>query len=186
MAAKFKVTFLATRETRSCVQGSYLYYYVQDGEITLNVKTCLVWCDVCHAVTMGEDLKSLESAEAEIAEYQDPKSETCRSLTQKSEGGDVSAETLILRRKEAILRKEFLLQRIAPPKCLECGTTNIYVLRDGEAVETPVGPITIQCVALASVGFHGYCSPEGDRVEYFQPKKPGMLSDWRRWWPWSK
>ena len=57
--------------------------------------------------------------------------------------------------------------RESPPKCLECGSTEIVVFPVGERAGNPMGPgwVEITITGLCSTSFNNrFYTPEGDRI----------------------
>jgi hypothetical protein len=64
-------------------------------------------------------------------------------------------------------RRRWLTGRQSPPKCLECGSTEIVVFRSGERAENPNGPgwVEITVMGHCSTLFNNrFYTPDGDRI----------------------
>ena len=64
-------------------------------------------------------------------------------------------------------RRRWREGRKSPPKCLECGSTEIVLLPEGEKVENPTGPgwVEVTVTGHCSTSFNNRSyTPEGDRI----------------------
>ena len=119
-----------------------LYYELPDRE-TLDVLTEIGWCFGCNVLTDIERLESIEEIDQQIADMQNPETGLYQYRSQ-------IAETL--------RRRAFLLQRIAPAKCVHCGTDRVKHIPLGESVDDPLGRGTfaIEWVGMCSTDFMGF------------------------------
>lgn len=144
------------------------YYEFEDGS-TLEVLTTPVWCRRCGGITDGEEVESVEAIDRKIAELHDTTSTAYKIvargvLHELSGGGD---EFLRERIEELRLRRRWREHRQAPPKCIECGSSDLVQLPHGEAVAHPQGngSILVRCAGMCSTSFNNwYFTPEGDRI----------------------
>ena len=141
-----------------------LHYEFPDGE-TLDVHTEIGWCFSCNTFTDIERLEAIEEIDQQIADMHDPDSVLYRMFFDSPAGKD--GEFLKSQVAEAQRRRDFLLQRTSPAKCVHCGTENVKQIPHGETVEHPAGcgTFVLESVGMCSTDFmNWYFTPEGERI----------------------
>ena len=167
MPGVYEIRFLPSGRTREFYGSRGDYYEFEDGS-HIDVSSGPVWCYRCHDFTDGESIESLETIDQQLADLQDPRSELYRSTKDTLLYNDgrprFRPHYIDLLRQ----RRQWREGREAPPKCLECGTTEIVVLSaDGERVKNPagIGWVVVTITGLCSTLFNNrFYTPEGDRI----------------------
>src|SRR5690349_7122426 len=102
-------------------------YEVLDGS-TVWIEQAFVWCDACREVRWGEKVPDLAELERKLASTRarDPKLvDFFLSLDSKYETLD---EQIARRIAELESQIAWRRRRVSPPRCLECGSTEIIPL----------------------------------------------------------
>ncbi len=165
MPGMYEITLLPEKEVH-CFYGTRgNYYQLPDGS-KLDVHGNPVWCRQCQTFSEVEWLQSVPELEQAIADYSDVSSAKSQRILQLSGLRDKAA-SLAKRLAERTTRLQWRGGRISPPKCLECGTTNVVDLGSGQEIVSPCSPgtLTIELVGMCSTAFRNYFyTPEGDRM----------------------
>lgn len=147
--------------------GSHRNVYALARGISLSMEITPVWCQGCRGMSNGERIDSLEEIDRMLADLSDPDSKVCR-LFANSVDRD---EFLQGMREDALLRRRWRETRSAPPKCIHCGSTAVFVVPLREPFANPDGPGTIELcpVGIYTENFgnddpYQYFTPEGDRI----------------------
>jgi hypothetical protein len=146
------------------------YYEFADGT-RLDMHSTPAWCHRCGAIANAERIESFAELEQQLADLHDPTSElyklTTRNLLEDfvpSFGRDFHASQVA----ETERRRAWRRTRVAPPKCIGCGSTDVLILPFDEPVPHPTEPgvtITLRCVGMCSTNFNEwFFTPEGDRI----------------------
>ena len=165
MPALYEITFLPEGNIHSLCGTRGNYYQFADGS-KLKVHGNPVWCRQCQSFVEAEWLQSVPELEQAVANYSDVNSAESQRILQPSYIRE-TAGYLAERLAESKTRLQWRRGRIALPKCLECGTTDISDLGDGQEIPSPCSPgtLTIDWVGMCSTAFRNYFyTPEGDRI----------------------
>jgi hypothetical protein len=169
MPAVYEIKFLPSGEVREFYGSRGDYYELEDGS-HINVLSGPVWCHRCNDFTDGEYVGSLEEIDQHLEELRDPLSKWSRGLRFRQS----HIESLEQRRR-------WLMGRVSPPKCLECGSAEVVVFPRGERVKNPTGTgwVEVTVTGHCSTSFNNrFYTPEGDRIP--RDTKPTYWS-----WPWE-
>ena len=162
----WKITF-SSQEKVKWLTGTRGNYYQFPDASRLEVLKHPVWCAWCRAFVEGERLKSLQELEKEAADYADVNSAKAKWVIRETSRVRDKVGALAKRLAESNARLAWLKERMAPPKCLECGFPEIIDLGDGQEVPSPCssGTLVIGGVMMCSTAFRNYLyTPEGDRL----------------------
>jgi hypothetical protein len=164
MPAVYQIRFLPGGETQEFYGSRGDHYELADGT-HIDLRSSPVWCRQCNEFTDGESIEALEEIDRQIADLRDPTSELFR-LYQDSPTGSIGVDVIrLITRLEK--RRRWREHRNSPPKCLECGSTEIVLLPEGQKVTNPTGPgwIEVTVTGLCSTSFNNrFYTPEGDRI----------------------
>jgi hypothetical protein len=137
-------------------------YLLADGTF-LRVNASPVWCRVCNEFAEGEIVEPLAEIDQQLADLRDENSLLYQIAQDRLAAPGFHAEMIAETQK----RRKWREARIAGPKCLRCGTTEIVALPRDQAIANPFssGTLTLELAGFASVAFSdGLFSPEGDRL----------------------
>ena len=148
--------------------GSHRNVYALAQGFTLSMITMPVWCRCCGQVSNGERIESLTEIDQLLADLCDPDSTVCRRFAPFA----ARDEFIHNIREEALLRRRWRETRSAPPKCISCGSTAIFVVPLREPFANPDGPGTIE---LHPAGIYAENFGEGDPYHYFTPEGDRIL-----------
>ncbi len=165
MPGMYEITLLPKKEVHRFYGTRGNYYQLPDGS-KLDVHGSLVWCRQCQAFLEAEWLQSVPEIEQAVVAYSDVNSAESQRVLQVSGVGD-KAGFLAEQLAERTTRLQWRRSRTSPPKCLECGTTDVADLGDGQEIASPCSPGTliIELVGMCSTAFRNYFyTPEGDRI----------------------
>ena len=166
MPVLYRIIFGANGESRTFAGCRGNYYEFADGR-RLDLHSRPAWCTTCGKVVHAERLATLEQIDARLAElhqYAASSRETKvrgvpYALTME---GQRYFDDLEQKAAEARRRREWRRGRIAPAKCLNCGSTDVLLL-----TTNPTGPgdIRLEVVGMCSTVFNEwFFTPEGDRI----------------------
>ena len=166
MPAVYQIQFTPSGETQEYFGSRGDSYELEDGT-HIDVRSQPVWCRRCGEFTDGESIERLDEIDQQIADLQDPRSELYRLTRDTLPTADGRPRlrphfTKLLRQ-----RRRWLMDRESPPKCLECGSTDILVFPVGERAGNPIGPgwVEITITGHCSTSFNNrFYTPEGDRI----------------------
>jgi len=149
--------------------GSRGHYYEFSESDRLEFDAGPVWCHRCGTITHGESLSTIEEIDQQIRDLGDPSSELF-SMTQNSLLAEMGHGEEFRREQitELQRRRRWRESRKSPPRCIQCGTTEILPLPLGVPVPNPLGKgeIQIDCIGIFSTDFTGwFFTPEGDRIQ---------------------
>jgi hypothetical protein len=150
--------------------GSHRNVYALAPGVRLSMRTTPVWCRECHGVSNGERIDSLEEIDRLLADLSDPNSKAYR-LFADSVDRDGFLQGM---RQDALHRRRWRETRSAPPKCIRCGSTAVFVVPLREPFANPDGPGTIE---LRPVGMYTENFGGGDPYQYFTPEGDRILSN---------
>ena len=145
------------------------YYEFEDGS-RLDMHTTPVWCRrCCGEVTHGERIESTQDIDRQIADLHDPSTFAYKrcfdSLYHEMFG---KGEELRQKHLEELgKRKRWRAGRSSPPRCIYCGTTDIFVFPVNRPVPNPAGPGTVEVrsIGMCSTDFNEwFFTPEGERI----------------------
>ena len=144
------------------------YYDLGDGK-RIDVETTPVWCHRCGGIRHGESIEPVGEIDQQLADLRNPRSklyqlyaqdylEECKDL------GPHFCRGLI----EALrLRRRWRENRVSPPKCIHCGSTDLVVFPINQPVPHPAGQgsIEVRITGMCSTYFNEwFFTPEGDRI----------------------
>jgi hypothetical protein len=89
------------------------YDYVLEDGARLYVIVCRAWCSSCGDVVEAEHLHTLETIDRELRAI-----DSCAHMFDPKSVAEV--------REQFLLRRGIALRRKSPPRCLCCGSTEIY------------------------------------------------------------
>ena len=141
----------------------FLNYRLATGDV-LHVRQTECWCFTCERIDMAERVDSLDELQSELQRLQYPDEDESRMIAFIG----VAIEKRIA---ETELRIKWRRNRISPPKCLHCGSTDITRLPDTDEFRHPQ---TEERVVVAGRGFastdewHAEFTPEGDVISSIQ------------------
>ncbi|MEO7717587.1 MAG: hypothetical protein ABIY70_15415 [Capsulimonas sp.] len=140
-------------------------YLLNDG-YRLEVWRHPVFCFSCRAYTEGEVVTPVSEVDAQI--------ESCRRELRRVTQGRTDRprvrerfNDLTERIERLELRRSWSRQRVSPPRCLECGCTELVFLKRGEEIANPSGKGTVRLewLGMCSLRPRNFTySPEGDRL----------------------
>lgn len=160
----YEIKFLPSGQTRAFHGSRGNSYELEDGT-RLDVRSGPVWCRRCADFTDGESIESLDEIDRQIADLRDPTSELYQFFQDGVTGSiGVDGIHLIMALEQ---RRRWREGRRSPPKCLECGMTEIVRLPDGEIVLIPTGPgwVEVTITGHCSTWFNNvFYTPEGARI----------------------
>jgi hypothetical protein len=164
MPAVYQIRFLPGDEIRE-VYGSRGDYYELENGTQIDLRSSPVWCPRCNDFTDGESFDTLEEIDQQIADLRDPTSELFRFCQDTATGslGVTGIRFITILQKRRIWR----MGRKSPPKCLDCGSTEIVLLPEGQRVANPIGAgwIELTVSGHCSTSFNNrYYTPQGDRI----------------------
>ena len=134
MPAVYQLRFMPGGETQK-IYGSRGDHYEMANGTHIDLHSSPVWCRQCMKFTDGESIEALEEIDRQIAELRDPTSELFRFY--RESGADSIGVEGIRFITKLETRRRWRDRREAPPKCLECGSTEIVVLPEGQKSEEP-------------------------------------------------
>jgi len=170
MPAFYTIRYPATGEESEWFGGRGYYYEFDDGvSVTLNPR--MAWCCQCNQFVDAEFIRDVGDYENELQDIADPNGERCRVFKERSptdtpeqiaRSQRLLAEAAAEAKRKILWRKE----RLSPPKCLCCGSTEILFRGDGHKMDVPGhGIIEIECTGMCSTNFmNWFYTPEGDRI----------------------
>ncbi|MCW3099775.1 MAG: hypothetical protein JWL77_5393 [Chthonomonadaceae bacterium] len=174
------VHILPSGKTHQFSGAPSTFYWFEDGLVT-PVHTALVWCRDCQDVTEGEVIETLEELDALIEEYGNPDSARYRSLKESFKWTEVSSETMRSHQESARHRRRWRVLRQSPPKCLQCGKTDILVLPWHEKVEVEGNTIYISVTTHWSGDWiDRYLNTEGEWLP--EPDAEENECHTKKWW----
>lgn len=168
MPAMYEFRFLPEGRVQRFAGSRGNYYEFPDGS-RIDVQTTPAWCRRCGKLSDGESIESLEQIDRELADLHDPCSELHRvtargALHQLLGGGDEFLRKMIEHKRKRRLWRE---GRVSPPRCIACGTTDIFIFPFDQPAPNPAGPGTVElrCVGMCSTSFNEwFFTPEGERI----------------------
>ena len=168
MPGLYEIRFLPDGPVTRFAGSRGNYYEFADGS-RLDLHTTPVWCRRCGQVTHGEKIETLEQIDREIADLQDPGTYAHQMWTEgvvneTLGGGDERRQSYI---EEVRKRRWWRAGRSSPPKCIRCGSADIFVFPVDEPCPNPAGPGTaeVRMIGMCSTDFNEwFFTPEGDRL----------------------
>jgi hypothetical protein len=151
MPALYEIRFLPEGRAEHFAGSRGNYYDFPDGS-RIDVQTTPVWCRGCGRVTNGERVEPLDEIDRQI------------EAELRGQGSWCGAVKWVEVLRE---RRRWREARQSPPKCLTCGTTDVFVFPVNEVAPNPAGPGTVEVstVGMCSTGFNQwFFTPEGERI----------------------
>lgn len=171
MATRFLFELAGQQHSLSIVGN---YFYVLGNGITLPILVWPAWCEACRRFRAAERVPTIAELGEELRELE--------YFARCSGHIPPDQHVAVWKLPELRVRLPWRAGRVAPAKCLTCGSTAITSIWPGPEVEIPGQGI---CTA----GFDGwldavyvadhYFTPEGDPIPSFVPKKPRPFSSAR-------
>jgi ferredoxin-like protein FixX len=112
---------------RERLHDSLRTYALPDGS-TVTIQRELVWCGACRAVCWGERLADLAGLEQELAACEARDALIMEKLSALVNRHNPFEEVLSRHTQALWSRIGWRRKRASPPRCLECGATDILVL----------------------------------------------------------
>lgn len=114
-----ELRFIETGHSEFVSFSSLYNYHLADGS-RLHVIQQVAWCRDCGRFVLAEYLPSIEELQEELAGYRSGDREWIERWVFVSDGKPVAIRIAELKRY-----REWRLTRQSPPRCLECGMTDI-------------------------------------------------------------
>jgi hypothetical protein len=176
MPGLYRLSYYPDGPTHDLAGSRGNYYEFPDGT-RLDMETTPAWCYQCNGISEGEEIMTLEEIDQKLADLGDPASElyrfTMRNLFEGIKGledlqGPQRRDEFRLQLiTEARRRRAWRETRSSPPKCIRCGSTNIFLYPVNRPAPNPAGPGTVELtiVGMCSTSFNEwFFTPEGDRI----------------------
>tara|TARA_R110002049_G_scaffold133887_2_gene293272 strand:+ start:177 stop:740 length:564 start_codon:yes stop_codon:yes gene_type:complete len=152
--------------------GARGFYYEFGDGTNIGLRPTIAWCCRCSDFIDAEWIPSLDQIKNELRELTDPSSRRASSFTSTEPPFDKSpfierrARLYAEAKDEASRRIQWRADRVSPPKCLICGSTEIHFPGDDQTVEIPGhGTATVNWTGMCSTDFcNWFYTPEGDRI----------------------
>ena len=144
-------------------------YYELAPDRHIDVIATPAWCRRCGDFRHGEHLEPVAEIDQEIVDLRNPRSKLYQMWARDylQECKDLGPAFCAGRIAELKLRRAWRQTRVAPPKCIECGSTDIVPLPFDGAVANPSGSgtLSVRVRGMCSTVFNEwYFTPEGDRI----------------------
>lgn len=142
------------------LHSAHLDYILDDGT-RLNVNQADYYCPNCNHFVVGERIETVSALEQEINDIENAPQSRRRMLAEVI--GNIPQQIA-----ELHIRIRWRKNRKAPPKCLQCGCTQILPIPDYDEFNHPQ---TGQPMKRSGRGFatttewHATYTPEGDQIE---------------------
>jgi hypothetical protein len=169
MPAYYEIKFLPEGPVTRFAGSRGNYYEFEDGSHS-DMETTPVWCHRCKEIIHGEEIESLDVINQKIADLHDPMSEHYRIikiLSANHKGVDAHEKFRLDEIEKAEKRRQWREQRRSGPKCIHCGSTDIFVFPVNQEVPNPAGQGTVEVsfVGMCSTEFNQwFFTPEGERI----------------------
>jgi hypothetical protein len=168
MPALFEITFLPGGRKQRFAGSRGNYYRLDDGG-QIDLHSHPVWCRRCSTISHGERIESVDDIDRQIAQLQDPSTLAYQMWTNNTfhemfGGGEEMRRNYIDKVKK---RRQWRERRISPPKCIICGSEDVFAFPLDEPVPNPEGSgtITVSAIGMCSTDFNEWCfTPEGERL----------------------
>jgi|GEM_PF-4502621 len=141
------------------LHSAYLDYVLEDGT-RLHVHQADYYCPACEQFVMGEQVETIWELERQINDLENNPDSHFWLLNE--------FQSIAERIAELHVRIDWRKKRQSPPKCLQCGTVDIFPIPDREEFNHPA---TGQRMKKTGFGFassnewHATFTPEGDQIE---------------------
>jgi len=164
MPGYFKIRFFPSGLSEGFAGSRGNYYEFADGT-QMDMRTTPVWCHRCSRITHGEDIKTVEGMDQELAEgrrifferHKDIPKDFMEALSRR-QAPDPELEHW----------REWRATRVSPPRCIRCGSTNIFVFPVNQPAPHPAGlpgTIEVSLQGMCSTEFNiWFFTPEGNRI----------------------
>ncbi|HEX8915109.1 MAG TPA: hypothetical protein VF796_22350 [Humisphaera sp.] len=166
----YTITFLPDGHPKDFAGSRGNYYELPDGT-HVDLRSEPVWCHACAKVTHGEEIEPLAEIEKLVADLRDPSSEAYRSIMRATDpllDGLLPRDKFRRSRLEDLdRRRRWRALRVAPPKCIRCGSTDILQLPVGTPVAIPgTGrTVLVHIRGMCSTDFNEwFFTVDGDRI----------------------
>jgi hypothetical protein len=168
MPAVYEIRFLPDGRVQRVAGSRGNYYEFPDGS-RIDMQTTPAWCRRCRELTEGESIESLKEIDRQLADLDDPSSTlyrmTARGVLHELTGGGEEYRQQTIERTHA--RRRWREARQSPPRCIACGTTDIFIFPFDQPAPNPAGPgmVELRCVGMCSTSFNEwFFTPEGERI----------------------
>ncbi|WLD14769.1 hypothetical protein [Planctellipticum variicoloris] len=147
----------------SVLFSAYFYYQLSDGA-KLSVFETPAWCYKCKSFITAEEIPTLESLAAEIEKLQAGDPELAKFWSYVLDGAPIEKRIEQLR-----IRCGWRQSRRSPPRCLECGETDIVATPSAGDSEFK-HPETGETLLVSGYGWTDLLpfivefTPEGERI----------------------
>jgi hypothetical protein len=181
MPACYKIRFADTGEEFEWFGSQGYYYKFADGT-TIGLHPTIAWCVDCQKFVSAESIPAPAQVEDDLVELRDPNSMRASIFTSTEPPFDepIFRERLKSAYAQAIdeaeRRVSWRRNRIGPPKCLRCGSTNVEFQGDGiEMYVTGRGLAYVEWTGMCSTeATNWFYTPEGERLP-----RDGKPTYWR-------
>jgi hypothetical protein len=153
-------------------------YKLCDDDHGITIRQTFAWCEACRHVVHAERLEDLSVLKSEFDHYT-VQGEEFYSWMGLSRGSDWREERE--RHLNNLRRRiEWRESRANPPKCLECGSTNVLVFPEtdddnDECEQEPEinhpdcdGRLRVPCVGFALSRDWVFYTPDGDKIATYE------------------
>jgi len=168
MPAFYEISFLPSERVEQFAGSRGNYYEFEDGT-RLDMHTTPVWCRRCIEITHGEEIETLEEINQQLADLRNPRSELYQFLARDfiHEYKDLGEAFTRMHSEERERRRYWRERRVSPPRCIHCGSPDIFVFPINQSVANPVGHGTVEVTirGMCSTVFNEwFFTPEGERI----------------------
>jgi len=165
MPGLYRLVFNPSGATR-IQRGTRGNYYQLPNGGRLEVWRQPVWCCACRTFTEGEVISELDDIDRMIAQHKQERGSAYRQHLHRTKNRE-RQWALAMRLADLELRRSWRELRQGPPRCLECGCTELIPMRRGEDISNPNGPGTVRLewLGMCSVPPREYIySAEGEFI----------------------
>jgi len=165
MPGLYRLIFSPSGATR-IQRGTKGNFYVLDDGARLEVWRQPVWCCGCRTFTEGEVVSDIDEIDRLIAQHKREHGSAYRRHLHQTRNRE-RQWALAIRLADLERRRSWREERVSPPRCLECGCSELIPLRRGEDIANPQGSGTVRLEWLGicqSPAREFLYSAEGDLV----------------------
>jgi hypothetical protein len=134
------------------------FYYVLGADLLLCFLPTPAWCHNCAGHCHAEDLEDVETLKSKLKQLDDPQSEWYR--TQPRPTADLVAHS----RQHYQNQLRLWEQRTSPPRCVNCGKTEVSFFVENEWSPHPhsAEEVRFVCIGMGSTSFAmKFFNPDG-------------------------
>ena len=168
MPVMYEIAYLPEGRLADFAGSRGNYYEFEDGS-HVDLQSTPVWCHRCGKVTHGESIKPLVEIAAMLSELLDPDSERSQEIMSPylPDRAEVGAKVRLDRIDSTKKRRLWRERRQSAPKCIMCGSTDLFEFEMGQPIPNPAGhgTIEVRVTGLCSTQFNQwFFTTEGDRI----------------------